>query len=76
MIIQETYAPFAINNSTPKKFIVRQDVDIESETRQYFVIADYEWCERIICSNCYLNDANEIAGILGCFLSLPVEKAA
>ncbi len=50
--------------SPVKALYVRETCSPEAITKLFSVVADYEWCERILCSDCYMDDANSIATIL------------
>lgn len=62
---------FVLNGTLPKQIIVRGTTPENHTPRLFSVILDYDWVEKIICSDCYLTDANDIAYIIGEFLFIP-----
>lgn len=64
--------PFELNGSLPKLLNVVEDLS-SGETKFYFIVADYGWAEKILCSDMYLKDANEIAIVLARYMNIPVK---
>ena len=70
-----SHRPFELNGTQPQRLCVRCTSPPDHATRTYSIIADYGWAERILCSESYLPDANDIAECLGDGLLIPVELA-
>jgi len=62
---------FLLNGTHPRKVEVRDTTPPENKTRLYSVVADYGWAETILCSECYLRDANGIAMCISARLDIP-----
>lgn len=71
----KTFDSFVLNGTLPERLAVRDTSPPEDATRMYSVVADYGWAERLLCSESYLRDANDIATILGEHLHIPVALA-
>jgi hypothetical protein len=67
--------PFALNDTHPKRLFVRCVSSPEDATPIYAIIADHGWAERILCTGCTRDDANDIAETLGEALLAPAELA-
>lgn len=70
-----TFDRFLLDGSLPEKLVVREVTPEGNATRLYAVVADYGWAERILCGDCYLRDANDLAWAVGDVLDIPVEEA-
>lgn len=66
----------SVNDSQPLKLLIRRGNPPTDATALYMVVADHGWCERIICSDCYPQDANDISKTLGKALGIPYETVA
>lgn len=76
MTYTRTFDRFLLDDTLPERLFVR-DVTPESHaTRLFAVVADHGWAERILCGDCYLKDANDIAFAVGELLDIPFEEAA
>ncbi len=64
---------FELNNSFPVKLMVHCTSEPQYATKTYSVVADYGWAQKLLCSDSYLEDANQIASILAEKLNIPVE---
>jgi len=67
--------PFELDGTQPKRLCVRCASPPEHATQTYSVVADYGWAERILCSDAYLRDANDIAETIAEGLLVPAELA-
>lgn len=67
--------PFKLNGTTPENLFVTQTSPPEHATKLYSVIASYGWAEKILCSECYVQDANDIATAIGEKLGIRVSLA-
>lgn len=64
---------FELNASSPQKLMVHKTSPPNNATDTYSVVACYGWAQKILCSDSYLKDANQIAVILAEKLNIPVE---
>lgn len=66
---------FELDGTLPRRLCVRCTSPADHVTRTYSIVADHGWAERILCSDSYLRDANDIAKVIGSWLQIPVELA-
>jgi hypothetical protein len=65
--------PLEHEGKAPEKFIVCDFTPEGHATPLFGVVADYGWCERILFSNAYEQEARDVARCLGVYLGVPVE---
>jgi hypothetical protein len=70
-----TFNRFLLKGDLPSRLRVRDTAPPESATRLFSVVADYGWAERLLCCDCYRDDANDIAATIGECLDIPVTPA-
>jgi hypothetical protein len=70
-----TYDRFLLDESLPKRIVVREVTPEGHATHLFAVVADHGWAERILAGDCYRKDANDLAFVVGEFLDVPIEEA-
>lgn len=68
--------PFELGGTQPKRLCVRCTSPPGHATQTFSVVANYGWAERILCSDAYLRDANDIAETIAESLLISVDLAS
>jgi hypothetical protein len=66
---------FLLDGKPPKRIVVREVTPEGHATRIFAVVADHGWAERILASDCYQRDANDLAWAIGNVLDISIEEA-
>lgn len=71
----KTYDRFLLDGTVPTSLSVSAIISEGQATQKFAVVADYGWAEKILCGDCYEQDANDIARTIAEFFDIPYKMS-